>query len=142
MKKEIHKVTLRPVNKTDLKFLFEMLGEREKNVNISHKAMPTFEQHKKFVLSKPYSKWYIIVQNKNKIGSIYLSKQDEIGIFLKKKLYNEGIGTIALKLLIEKNPRKRYLANINPKNKKSIHFFKKNNFKILQHTYELNNDSK
>ena len=142
MKKEIHKVTLRPVNKADLKFLFEMLDEREKNVNISHRAMPTFEQHKKFVLSKPYSKWYIIVQNKNKIGSIYLSKQDEIGIFLKKKLYNEGIGTIALKLIREKNPRKRYLANINPKNKKSIQFFKKNNFKILQHTYELNNDSK
>ena len=142
MKKKIEKITLRTVNKTDLEFLFEMLGERKKNVNISHKAMPTFEQHKKFVLSKPYSKWYIILQNKNKIGSIYLSKQDEIGIFLKRKLYNEGIGTIALKLIREKNPRKRYLANINPKNKKSIQFFKKNNFKILQHTYELNNDSK
>jgi hypothetical protein len=38
------------------------------------------------------------------------------------------------------NPKKQYLANVNPKNKKSIKFFKKNNFKILQYTYELNCD--
>ena len=49
------------------------------------KKMPTFPQHKKFVLSKPYSKWYVIYQNSIKIGSIYLSKEDEIGIFLLKK---------------------------------------------------------
>ncbi len=138
MKKGKDEITLRTINKTDLKFLFEILEEREDKVNISHRKMPTFDQHKKFVSSKPYSKWYIILQGIEKAGSIYLSKQNEIGIFLKKGSHHTGIGTVALKLIMEKNPKKRYLANVNPKNKKSIEFFKKNDFNILQHTYELN----
>ncbi len=138
MKKGKDEITLRTINKTDLKFLFEILEEREDKVNISHRKMPTFDQHKKFVSSKPYSKWYIILQGIEKVGSIYLSKQNEIGIFLKKGSHHTGIGTVALKLIMEKNPKKRYLANVNPKNKKSIEFFKKNDFNILQHTYELN----
>lgn len=140
MVKEKHMFTLRAVGKNDLKFLFDLLSERDERVNISHKKMPTFEQHKKFVLSKPYSKWYVIIYRKTKIGSIYLSKQDEIGIFVKKEFQNKGIGKDALELLMKKNPRSRYLANVNPKNKKSIEFFKNNNFKILQHTYEFSID--
>ena len=46
MKKEKDQITLRSVNKSDLKFLFEILEEREDWINISHKKMPTFEQHK------------------------------------------------------------------------------------------------
>ena len=137
MKKEKDEITLRLVNKTDLKFLFEMLEEREDRINISHKKMPTFEQHKKFVASKIYSKWYIILQGIKKIGTIYLSKQNEIGLFLKKENNIENIKKVVLKLMIEKNAKKRYLANVNPKNKELIKFFKKNNFKLLQHTYEL-----
>ena len=48
--------------------------------------------------------------------SLYLSKNNEIGIFLKKIHHGKGIGSKALKLLIVKHPRKRYLANINPNN--------------------------
>jgi len=38
--------------------------------------------------------------------------------------------------LMKKNPRKRFLSNVNPKNKKSISFFKNNNFKLIQYTFE------
>ena len=106
-------------------------------MNISHKKMPTFNEHVNFVLSKPYSKWYIILQGIKKIGTIYLSKQNEIGLFLKKEFNIANIKKVVLKLMIEKNPKKRYLANVNPKNKELIKFFKKNNFKLLQYTYEL-----
>ena len=54
-----------------------------------------------------------------------------------KKFLKKRIGSEALEIIIKSNPRKQFLANINPKNKKSIEFFKKNGFKILQHTYEL-----
>ena len=74
---------------------------------------------------------------KTKVGSIYLSKNDEIGIFLKKRYHNMGIANKALELLVEKNPQERYLANVNPKNSNSIKFFKKNNFKLIQYTFEL-----
>jgi RimJ/RimL family protein N-acetyltransferase len=133
-------INLKLISEKDHKFLYELLKEREPSTNISHKKMPTFNQHVNFVLSKPYLKWYIILQGIDKVGSIYLSKQNEIGIFLKKESHHAGIGTMALKLVMKKNPKKGYLANVNPKNKKSIEFFKKNNFKILQYTYELNCD--
>jgi RimJ/RimL family protein N-acetyltransferase len=74
----------------------------------------------------------------NKVGSIYLTSQNEIGIFIKKSFQNKQIGNIALRKLIKKNPKKRYLANVNPKNKKSIRFFKNNGFKLIQYTFELN----
>ncbi len=48
-----------------------------------------------------------------------------------------NIGKFALNELISRNPRKRYLANVNPENKKSIKFFKNNNFKLIQYTFEL-----
>ena len=99
--------------------------------------MPSYSQLVKFVMSKPYSKWYIIQQNDQSIGSIYLSKQNEIGIFLIKTMHRKKIGQIALKMMMEKHPRKRFLANINPKNKKSIKFFIKNDFKLIQYTYEI-----
>ena len=131
------KISLKPVNKTDHEFLYDLLKNRNPNVNISHKKMPSFKEHIKFIDSKPYSKWYIIRQNSEKVGSIYLSKQNEIGLFLKNNVQGRNIGTKALNLLITKNPKKRILANINPKNKKSIKFFEKNGFKLIQYTFEF-----
>ena len=136
IKKDIT-INLKLISEKDHKFLYELLKEREPSTNISHKKMPTFNEHVNFVLSKPYSKWYIILQGIDKVGSIYLSKQNEIGIFLKKESNITNIKKVVLKLMIEKNPKKRYLANVNPKNKELIKFFKKNNFKLLQYTYEL-----
>ena len=132
-----NKINLKSVNETDHEFLYDLLKNRNPNINISHKKIPTFKEHIKFVNSKPYSKWYIIKQNNEKVGSIYLSKQNEIGLFLQNNVQGKNIGTEALKLLIMKNPKKRILANINPKNKKSIKFFKKNGFKLIQFTFEL-----
>ena len=131
------KINLKSVNKTDHVFLYDLLKDRDPKVNISHKKMPSFKEHIKFVKSKPYSKWYIIKQNNEKVGSIYLSKQNEIGLFMKNNVQGQNIGTKALKLLIMKNPKKRILANINPENKKSIKFFEKNGFKLIQYTFEL-----
>ena len=130
-------IDLKQVIKTDYRFLYQILKEREMDTNISHKKMPTYNEHIDFVQSKPYSKWYIIYFGRKKVGSVYISKQNEIGIFIKKKFLKKGIGTKVLKIILEKNPKKRFLANINPKNKKSIEFFKKNGFKLLQKTYEL-----
>ena len=136
MKKTQSPISLKSVTNSDVKFLFDLLKERDPRVNISHRKMPTYSQHTKFIKSKPYSKWYIILKSKEKIGSIYLSKNDEIGIFLSKKFQGKNVGNFALNELMKKNPRKRFLANVNPKNKKSIQFFKNNNFKLIQYTFE------
>ena len=137
MRKKISSISLRIVRDSDSEFLFELLEERDPRANISHKKMPSYNEHLKFIKSKPYTKWYIILKSKDRIGSIYLSKNDEIGIFLSKKYQGKNIGNDALAELIRKNPRERYLANVNPKNKKSSTFFKNNNFKLIQYTYEM-----
>jgi len=131
-----NKIILKLVSKSDYRFLYDLLKERNSKINISHKRMPTWEEHVKFVKSKPYSKWYIIYNKDEKIGSILLTSENEVGIFIKNDVQHKGIGSVALQLLIKKNPHLRYLANINPKNKESIEFFKKNNFKLIQYTYE------
>ena len=131
-----NKIILKLVSKSDYRFLYDLLKERNSKINISHKRMPTWEEHVRFVKSKPYSKWYIIYNKDEKIGSILLTSENEVGIFIKNDVQHKGIGSVALQLLIKKNPHLRYLANINPKNKESIEFFKKNNFKLIQYTYE------
>ena len=113
--------------------------------------MPTYSSHVKFIASKPYKKWYIIFSldglrseskyTKTKVGSIYLSKNDEIGIFVLKRFQGKNIGKYALTELMRRNPKSRYLANVNPKNKKSMQFFKNNGFKLIQYTFELTNNS-
>ena len=130
-------IKLKPVSKSDYRFLYNLLMERNPATNISHKKMPTYNEHVSFVSAKPYSKWYVILYGVNKAGSIYLTSQNEIGIFIKKSFQNKQIGNIALRIFIQKNPKKRYLANVNPKNKKSIRFFKNSGFKLIQYTFEL-----
>ena len=136
-------IQLKEVDNSDHEFLFELLKNRESDANISHKMMPNFDEHVKFVVSEPYSAWYIIIINDKKLGSIYLSKQNEIGIFLINEMKGKGLGKIVLKLLMNRHPRSRYLANISPNNKQSLKFFEKNNFKLIQYTYEfINKNSK
>ena len=137
---DIQDLELKNVTKADVRFLYNQLKERDPKINISHKKMPSYSEHTKFVLSKPYSKWYIIYYKNRKVGNVYLSKMNEIGIFILKTIKIKGLGSLVLEQILEKNPKTRYLANVNPKNIKSAEFFKKNGFKLIQHTYELTFD--
>ena len=42
-----------------------------------------------------------------------------------------------LEEVITKFTRKKYLTNINPRNKKIINFYKKNGFKLIHSTFQL-----
>ena len=137
---DIQDLELKNVTKADVRFLYNQLKERDPKINISHKKMPSYSEHTKFVLSKPYSKWYIIYYKNRKVGNVYLSKMNEIGIFILKTIKVKGLGSLVLEQVLKKNPKTRYLANVNPKNIKSAEFFKKNGFKLIQHTYELTVD--
>lgn len=130
-------ITLNKIKKEDHIFLYDLLGQRNSIVNISHKKMPTSEEHVKFIKSKPYSKWYVIENKDEKIGSLYLSKQNEIGIHLLKKFEKESIHLECIKKLMSLNPKIKFSANVSPKNKNYISLFKKLGFKMVQHTYEL-----
>tara|TARA_Y100000590_G_C15330362_1_gene867426 strand:- start:197 stop:598 length:402 start_codon:yes stop_codon:yes gene_type:complete len=126
---------LKPVSEDDAEFLYNSLKEREGRVNISHKLLPTWEEHIEFVKDYDYIVWDIIIVDEEKIGNIYLTQLNEIGIFILKKFHDLGYGSKALEMFMKKNGKRRYLANINPTNYKSIQFFGKHGFSHFQNTY-------
>ena len=135
-------IVLKEVQKSDCSFLYELLSERKLYENISHKKSPTYAKHVKFVMSKPYTKWYIIYHQEERIGSIYLTKQDEIGIHFKESFRpalqpKKTLYLQVLKMMVKKNPRKRYLVNINPRNTWMKNFLKNAGFELIQYTYEI-----
>ena len=120
--------------------LYRLLEERAGNtqINISHLTMPPWEDHCKFVLSHPYAYWYIIVSgDKDEVGAVYITRNDEIGIFIFRTYQGRGYGPDAIKDLMSRHPRDRYLANINPLNKPSIGVFTHMGFDQIQSTYEF-----
>jgi len=130
-------IELKPIRKSDVDFLYELLLGRSPNENISHRKMPSYKKHSKFVMSKPYKKWYIIYYKKQKLGSLYLTHLNEIGIHFKKTSIRDFLITKSIELLIRKNTGKRFLINISPKNKKLLKIIKNKKSQLIQYTYEL-----
>jgi hypothetical protein len=58
--------------------LYSLLVQRRHS--ISHKEMPSPQQHRQFVLSHPYRAWYLIKRGTEFVGSIYLTEQNTIGV--------------------------------------------------------------
>ncbi len=116
--------------------LFKLLAERDEMVNISHRGMPNWCDHIKFVDSKPYEAWYFM--DNEPFGACYLSKQNEIGVFVFKEHQGNGYGRAAIEALIKLHGPRRYLANVAPANTKSSELFGKLGFRLIQHTYEVN----
>src|SRR5277367_6681791 len=118
-----------------VRFLYELLAQRDPITNISHRGMPTFEQHQRFVQSKPYKYWYLVtISDGECVGSVYISKDNEIGIFIAKDHQRKGYGRHAVQWIMESHPQERFLANINPENQASLAAFRAMGFRALQLT--------
>ena len=124
--------------------LYEICKERrsENNTNISFE-MPSWEEHLKFIKSKPYAYWGLIFDEKYH-GYVSLTGRNEIGIVLFKSSRGKGIGKQALQLfmnthipLLAKTTERRgkWIANINPDNEISKKLFQSLGFKHIQETY-------
>lgn len=115
--------------------LYGLLQERDETVNISHRKMPSFGDHVRFIESHPYEAWYFIMDGRP-VGSIYLSKQNEIGVFVFKQHHGKGYARQSVLALMEHHGPRRYLANMNPQNEGSRFLFSGLGFHLIQHTYE------
>lgn len=132
-------------------FLYKLLEERDPIANISHKTMPSREEHRAFVESKPYAGWWLIVWSKSvrvdgrwvenyfadPVGACYITKMGEIGIQIARGHQRKGYARTALNTLIEMHKGRRLLANVAPGNEPSQKLFEGFGFKLIQHTYEL-----
>lgn len=86
------KLTRINTSKEHKKELFTLLNER--NFSISHERKTSFSQHNKFVDSHPYRAWFFIEFCNKIIGSIYISKDNSLGIDLNKENLIHLAGTL------------------------------------------------
>lgn len=145
-------------NKEAVEFLYELMKERDPEINISHSTLPTFEEHKQFVWSMPYRFWYLIESDVymsshnswTSVGSINATNRNEIGIVLWKAYRGLGFGPQAIRaflerhqpLPVEKSVRSgHWLANIAPTNSHSQHMFIALGFRKIQETYAYQEES-
>jgi RimJ/RimL family protein N-acetyltransferase len=130
--------------------LWEILQERadprDANTNISHKETPSREEHDLFVINHPFWKWFLIRHDGEWVGQIRVSSRNEIGVGLLRKYRGKGLGSEAVKTLmetIEPQPaiksmrRAGWIANINPYNTASAIMFLNLGFNHVQNTYGL-----
>ena len=126
------------------KILYDLLAERTPEQSISHREMPSVEEHLAFVALAPYDAWYLIECTVNGqleiVGSIYLTRANEIGIFIFRQHQGVGFGLLAVPLLMEMHGKRRYVANISPQNDASLRMFDMLGFRTIQHTLALDAD--
>ena len=138
-----------------MEFLYLLMQEREPEINISHRGLPTFEQHRQFVTRRPYRFWYILErapegrEDVTWIGTVSATPANEIGVVLRKQYRGNGFGPMAVRMLMQMhrpNPAEpgvrngNWLANIAPGNAHSQHVFQALGFREIQRTYEYNEE--
>lgn len=122
---------LKKVSNEDVDFLYKMLEERDETVHVTHKEMPSYEMHKKFVLeTNPYDGWYIILLESKKVGNIWIEDNNDIGWFIKNEFQNLGIPIKAFELLKKLHKRDFYIGKNNPKNIRACTLLEKMGFTI------------
>jgi len=123
-----------------VRHLYDLLCERTPEQSISHRKMPSMSQHRAFVESHPYQYWALVEVDGTVVGSVYLTRANEIGIAIYKKHRGKGYGPEAVRMLMEYMGPREYLANVNPLNEASARMFKKLGFAVCQHTYRLDHE--
>ena len=119
---EIDLISIDIIKEEHVNLLFEHL--EKKIYPISHIKLPSYEEHKEFVLSSPYRFWFFIKKNNMILGNCFISYQNCVGLNIlsnKKEDYS-----IVLKFIFKrfkplpaiKSIRSKYFhVNSNPSNK-------------------------
>jgi RimJ/RimL family protein N-acetyltransferase len=117
--------------------LYRLLGERDETINVTHTGMPCYGDHVRYVESRPYECWYFIEVDGQIVGACYVTKKSELGIFIFKQHQGSGYGPEALRNLMWRTGKRKYIANINPRNERSAYLFSRLGFVPSQVVYEL-----
>ena len=73
-------------NDEQIRALYNLLKER--TYSISHRKLPSFEEHEKFVRSNPYRYWYLISFEGSLVGSFYVKFDNSIGLNVNYQTYD------------------------------------------------------
>jgi len=70
------------------KVLYDLFLQRPSQNKISAKDTLTYEEHKKFVESHPYRYWFLIKIKASYVGTVYVTYDNHLGIFLKEDFHD------------------------------------------------------
>ena len=87
----MEKLSLHNIIPTELqtKELYSQLQRRL--YQISHKSMPSFEMHERFVKGNPYRAWFIIEIDNEFIGNVYIQFDNSVGLNCEDNITAEQI---------------------------------------------------
>lgn len=82
--------------------LYDLLMERTPNQSISHRYT-SFDDHCRFFDSRPYRIWNLVkaVGEEDFVGAMYISHQNEIGLFIFSRFQGRGYGREAVQQILE-----------------------------------------
>lgn len=85
-----------------IKILYIQLKNRSHS--ISHRGVPSFEQHTKFVQNHPYRKWIILKDSDIAIGNIYIQYDNSLGLNIDSSVSSEQIHKILEEIYKSNSP--------------------------------------
>ena len=102
-------IKLEDCKESDHYFIYQLIEEFfKKNLNVTYLKMESFDEFTKRI-SLPNEKCYIIKDETNeKLGFTHIMDNNEIGYFIVPKFQSKGIGTEAVRLLLDLNPNQLY----------------------------------
>jgi len=131
----------RDIQDSDAGFLYYLLATRSPAACISHRALPTWDQHLAY-LEKISNEWpavKMVCENHSSspvpVGYYYLTPMYEIGIHTErgKERYHREI----LEHIMRVHKGKRLLANVAPSNEFHHQLYRGAGFRLVQETYEV-----
>jgi hypothetical protein len=125
--------------------LYQLMEERKAEA-ISHKAMPSMEEHLAFVQSKPFRAWYLIEEDGIVIGAVSINDRNEVRVGIVKQHRFPYRIVEAVKAIKDLHPPLpavpsarvgEYVMNINGRDVDSCKLINELGGKYLQSTYAL-----
>jgi pseudaminic acid synthase len=132
------------------RLLFEQLKERK--FNISHKRMPSLDEHRKFVTNHPYRVWWLIydfVDPKRVLGTVYVNYDNSVGLHLAFEMINFSANHFMMKLKTYLSPELPkhsaiyydFFYNVHPENWEFINWLKRSDYVQTQCSFAQINSS-
>ena len=90
----MEKLSLHNIIPTELQ-IKELYSQLQRRLyQISHKSMPPFEMHERFVKNNPYRAWFIIEIDNEFIGNVYIQFDNSVGLNCEDKITSGQIQKI------------------------------------------------
>ena len=67
---------------------------QNRSYKISHKILPSFDEHTEFVRNHPYREWVIVKDNGRAIGNVYIHFDNSIGLHFESSKYFDRVDEV------------------------------------------------